>query len=272
MKTIRISLSAINPEDKRYQVRDPRASTFGEKVDQEKTSRRHIKAIVKALTDDPNLRIELIEVVEDPNKTGQYIIVDGFHRYAAFSQINTKSKGKLRKQIRVKVHTEGVPIERALSINTEHNALPLTSSQRVELQWQQFLVYNLQEDKPSIKQTAELLGVQTSTVSNWRKLHKEFESEGFFEKGHNVAKSSLTGYPMLKPSRDELKRCSDFTTVDETDGGLLDADKELALEILKKARASKEPDKLYTFIQHYWGNSIEHIDLDISLEELETDF
>lgn len=272
METRRISLSSINAEDKRYQVRDPRTGTFGERLDQEKSSRRHIQGIVRALKDNPKKRIELIEVIEDPNKAGQYIIVDGFHRYGAYRQINEQSKGEKLKQIRVNVHLDGVSLERALSINTEHTALPLTNSQRIELQWQQFLDLMHKDVTPSIKETSEILGIQTSTVSNWRKLKKQFEGEGFFGKRSSVDKHPITGFPMLSPSRKALKKGDERSTTEETEGSLTEADKETAQLILKKAKTSNEPDKLSKFILHYWGNPIEAVDFDVNVDELDDEY
>lgn len=269
METRRITLSSINADDKRYQVRDPRTSPYGERIDQEKASRRHIQTIVKALNDNPKKRIEPIEVVEDPKKYGQYIIVDGFHRYGAYRQIFKNTKGKRFKQIRVKVHTEGVTLDRALSINTEHTALSLTSSQRTELQWQQFLNLMSQDNPPSIKKTSEILGIQTSTVSNWRKLKNKFEEAGFFDKKSNVDKNPITGFPMLRPSREALKR-DEWSSVDEeTTGALTEDDKATARQILEKAKCANEPDKLAKFIRLYLGEPLNAIDFDISIDELE---
>lgn len=269
METRRITLSSINADDKRYQVRDPRTSPFGERVDQEKASRKHIQSIVKALTDNPNKRIEPIEVIEDPNKEGQYIIVDGFHRHGAYSKVYEKTKGKRFKQIRVKVHTEGVTLDRALSINTEHTALSLTTNQRTELQWQQFLDLMSREDTPSIKQTAETIGLQTSTISNWRKLKKQLEEAGFFDKKSNVDKHPITGFPMLRPSREALKQDEWSTVEEETEGALTEDDKAIARLILKKAKTANEPDKLDKFIRHHLGLPIDGIDFDRSIDELE---
>ncbi|MDG2609756.1 hypothetical protein P7M09_28430, partial [Vibrio parahaemolyticus] len=56
-ETKRISLNSINSDDKRYQIRESEGATKGEKVSQESASRNHIKAIVKALNDNPNTRI-----------------------------------------------------------------------------------------------------------------------------------------------------------------------------------------------------------------------
>lgn len=269
METRRITLASINADDKRYQVRDPRTATYGERIDQEKSSRRHIQSIVKALTDKPKKRIEPIEVIEDASKAGQYIIVDGFHRHAAFSELYKQSKGKRFKQLRVNVHTEDVTLARALSINTEHTALPLTNNQRIELQWQQFLDLMNRDDIPSKQETSKLIGVTESTVGNWRRLKKQFEEAGLFGKKSNVDKHPITGFPMLRPSREALKR-DEWSSVDEeTTGALTEDDKATARQILEKAKCANEPDKLAKFIRLYLGEPLNAIDFDISIDELE---
>lgn len=271
METRKISLSAINAEDTRYQVRDSRACTYGEKIQQENNSKHHIKTIVKALNADPVPRIEHIEVIEDPSNLGRYIIVDGFHRYGAFSIINANTKGKRFKQIRVNVYTEGVPRDKALSINTEHTGLPLSMGQRTEMQWQQFL--NLAETQPelSIKKTAELLGTGTTTISNWRKNHKEFIEEGFFKKNSNIDRNAITGYPMLKPCRDELQNSEWSTAKEETDGALTEADKATLSLILQKAQRAVEPEKLLTLVNHFWGNPHNVVDYDTIVDDIDVD-
>lgn len=272
METRRITLASINADDKRYQVRDPRTATYGERIDQEKSSRRHIQSIVKALTDNPKKRIEPIEVIEDASKAGQYIIVDGFHRYGAFSELYKQSKGKRFKQLRVNVHTEDVPLARALSINTEHTALPLTNSQRIELQWQQFLDLMNRDDIPSKQETSKLIGVTESTVGNWRRLKKQFEEAGLFDKKSNVDKHPITGFPMLRPSREALKRDEWYTVEEETTGALTEDDKAIAAAILRKALTANEPDKLRDFLSHYLGEPLAIVDFDVNVADLEYDF
>ncbi len=268
MEVKRISLTAINAEDKRYQVRDPRACTFGEQTRQEANSRQHIKDIVKALNANPKLRIELIEVVQDPNNFDKFIIVDGFHRYAAYSKICEQTKGKRCKQIRVHVHINGVPKDRALKINTEHKALKLTGGHLDELKWQKFLDIMEKEPQISIKETADTLSLATSTVSNWRKLKKQNEESGFFNRHSKVFKNSITGFPMLKACRDELKSDSVYDALNESEGALVEADKELLVLFLKKVKQAKEPNTLYEYVTALWGQHYKTVDLDQTLEEI----
>lgn len=272
METRRITLSSINAKDTRYQVRDPRTAGYGEREEQKRNSHRHIQSIVKAITDNPKIRIKPIEVVEDPNKMGQYIIVDGFHRHSAYTKIYEKTKGKRFKQIRVNVHTEGVSRDRALSINTEHTTLSLTSNQRIELQWQQFLDLMNQENKPSKKQTSKLIGITESTVGNWRKLKKQFEEAGFFKKNSTVDKHPITGYPMLRPSREELKKDEWSIVEDDNEGELTENDKALASMILKKFQTADEKGKLRDFLKYYLGEPLGAVDFDIDVDTLDNEY
>lgn len=271
MESRKITLSAINAEDKRYQVRDPRTAVYGEKINQERASKDHIKGIIKTLSDNKRARLAPIEVIEDPNNREQYIIVDGFHRYAAYSKVKERTKGGRYKQITVKVYTEGVPLERALTINTEHNALQLTNSQRDELKWQQFLNLMQQDKEPSKKETAKILGLAESTIGTWRKLRKQIVEAGFFKNGSNVPKHPITKLPMLKPSRDELKKFTDWTMPEESEeneAALAEKDQETAYEILKQANKAIESGKLGMFITYFWDKPIDEVDLTISSEEL----
>ncbi|WP_160062125.1 hypothetical protein [Psychromonas sp. L1A2] len=271
MESRKIALSAINAEDKRYQVRDPRTAPYGEKENQDRASKDHIKGIIKTLSDNKRARLAPIEVIEDLNNKEQYIIVDGFHRYAAYSKIKERTKGGRYKQITVKVYTEGVPLERALTINTEHNALQLTNSQRDELKWQQFLNLMQRDKEPSKKETVKILGLAESTIGTWRKLRRQIIEAGFFKNGSNVSKHPITNLPMLKPSRDELKKHTDWTMPEdseETEGALAEEDQETAYEILKKANKAIESGKLGMFITHFWGKPVDEVDLTMSSEDL----
>lgn len=268
METIRINLNSINANDTRYQVRDPRIGTYTDKISEERSTKEHIKSIVKALKDDPRKRITQIEVTTDPNNDSKYIIVDGFHRYAAFRQINKETKGARYQQLRCKFLKE-VPLDRALSINTEHTAKSLTASQRTELQWQKFLTLMDSNPKVSIKQTAELIGVVTSTVEKWRKERKEFFEKGFFNSGSTVGKNEVTGYPIQRLARQELIKDNFGDYMPETEGQLYDADKELLATILKAANKAKEPDKLQRAIQWNWG--VNHKLVDYEADYSDTD-
>tara|TARA_E500000081_G_scaffold148581_1_gene174277 strand:+ start:2001 stop:2825 length:825 start_codon:yes stop_codon:yes gene_type:complete len=264
----RITLSSINATDLRYQNRDPRTGTYGEKESEKLSSKGHIKNIVKHLEDDPKNKVEKIEVTYDPTNTDMYIIVDGFHRYAAFKEINKKTKGKRFKQIRVKLIKE-VTEQKALSINTEHTAKSLTHSQKTENQWQKFL--GLMRDNPSVskKETVEALGITSSTVDNWRRDRKTFMEAGFFEKTSQVAKNEVTGFPMLKPSRDMLRSDTGNEPQEESEGQLVEGDKKALAAILKMVKKSKEPDKLNKMVNHFWGENPNHVDYDIVLEDVE---
>ncbi|WP_105258110.1 ParB N-terminal domain-containing protein [Pseudoalteromonas sp. T1lg88] len=266
METIRININSINANDERYQVRDPRAGTYGEKVGEELGSKAHIKNIVKALKDNPKKRITPIEVTTDPSNEGKYIIVDGFHRYAAFKQINKDSKGARYQQLRC-VFSEDVPIEKALSINTEHTAKSLTANQRTELQWQRFLALMDSNPEVSIKQTSEKIGVVTSTVEKWRKERREFMEKGFFKPTSSVGKNEVTRYPILRLARQELIKDSFGDDIPETEGQLCDTDKELLATILKVANKAKEPDKLLRAVESYWGSNHKLVDYDADFSE-----
>lgn len=266
METIRINLNSINANDTRYQVRDPRIGTYTDKISEERSTKEHIKSIVKALKDDPRKRITQIEVTTDPNNDSKYIIVDGFHRYAAFRQINKETKGARYQQLRCKFSKE-VPLERALSINTEHTAKSLTASQRTELQWQKFLTLMDSDPKVSIKQTAELIGVVTSTVEKWRKERKEFFEKGFFNSGSTVGKNEVTGYPIQRLARQELIKDNFGDYMPETEGQLYDADKELLATILKAANKAKEPDKLQRAVQWNWGVNHKLVDYEANYND-----
>lgn len=270
MGTIRISINSINPDDKRYQVRDPRASTWGMKVHDKRSSEEHIKRLVRDLRNNLKLKIEPIEVTRDPKDESSYIIVDGFHRYAAFKQINKETKGSRFKQIRC-VFTEKVPLERALSINTEHKAKGLNVDQMTELDWQNFLQLMVTNPNVSIAETAEEIGISESTVSNWRRERKTFIENGYFESTSQVEKNLITGFPILKQARDELRKNSYDDSGTETQGQLCESDKELLQTILKAVNKAKEPNKLRRGVDLFWGEKHNLIDYDANLDESEYD-
>ncbi|HCH1216500.1 hypothetical protein P7M36_10120 [Vibrio parahaemolyticus] len=272
-ETKRITLSSINGEDKRYQVREIEGATYGEKVSQADATKNHINLIVKALKDNPKLRIEPIKVVEDSNNQGTYLIVDGFHRYNAYLKINKHSKGKRYKQLRVEVYTNGVPPEDYLAINAEHQALPLTAKQRTEQQWQAFLHLKDTEPTLSIKETSERLGVATSTVSNWRRVTKEFEAKGFFEAKSGITQSPL-GYPFLAACKAKIQaeeRGGYADHVDEDSEALTEKDKELLETILKQVVKADNPEHLKAFADYFWGSNPKHVPYDLTLAELESE-
>lgn len=270
-ETRKISLTAINFEDQTYQVRDPRASTFTGKVENEKAFNNHVDGIVKALRDNPKIRIPHIEVIEEPSKHGKYVIIDGFHRYAAYKKINKQSKGARYKQLTIRVLSLEQANKRYFTVNSEHKGRPLTSDQLVERQWQQFLM--LMRDEPSIskKQTVERIGIKISTVGKWRMEKLLFEEKGFFKHSSRVPKNKITGFPVLRLCRDELKEQS-FNFHHDSNGLLSDRDKESLRSILRKALPSDDPELLLKFISHYWGNDPRHVDYDISIDELEKEY
>jgi ParB-like chromosome segregation protein Spo0J len=270
MGTIRISINSINPEDKRYQVRDPRASTWGMKVHDKRSSEEHIKRLVRDLRNDLKLKVAPIEVTRDPKDDSKYIIVDGFHRYAAFKKINKETRGGRFKQIRC-VFTENVPLERALSINTEHKAKGLNVDQMTELDWQNFLQLMVTDPSISIAETAKKIGVSKSTVSNWRKERKIFIENGYFEPTSRVEKNLITGFPILKQARDELRKDFYEDSDTETQGQLCESDKELLQTILKAVNKAKEPNKLKRGVDLFWGEKHNLVDYDANLDESEYD-
>lgn len=261
MNTIRINVNKINAEDQRYQVRDPRTSTFGMKVHEKRSSEEHIKRLVRDLKNTPKLKVEPIEVTTDPNDDSKYIIVDGYHRFTAFKQINKETKGARFKQIRCKF-TKNVSIERALSINTEHKAKGLTADQSTELDWQKFLQLMVTTPDLSIAKTADLIGISKSTVSNWRKDRKTFTEAGYFNKRSPVAKNGATGFPILKQARDEVKKSFYESAESETEGQLCEADKKALQTILKTVNKAKEPEKLKRMADLFWGENHNYVDYD----------
>lgn len=266
-ETRRISLSAINGDDKRYQIRESEGATRGEKHNQENASKNHINAIVKALIDNPKLYIKRIEVIVDPNDENKYIIVDGFHRYAAFSKVFKRSKGKRYKQLRVDVLTQGVSAERYLSINTEHQGLPLTAKQRTEQQWQEFVSLHTADLIPSIDETSKRLGISTSTVSNWRSELKKFKDKGFFNVKSGIPLSPL-GFPKLEPCREALKKDSYHCEYEDRET-LTEKDKELLEVILKQALKADNPDNLKAFVDQFWRENPKHVPYDMPISNLE---
>ena len=266
-ETKRITISSINGEDKRYQIRETEGATHGEKVSQAQASKNHIKAIIKALKDNPRLRLPNIEVVEDPSNPKQYIIVDGFHRYNAYSHIFKRSKGKRYKQIKVTVHTQGVSVERYLSINTEHHALSLTANQRTEQQWLEFLSLQTTEPTLSIKQTSERLGLATSTISNWRKEAKEYKDKGFFNSRSGIAQSPI-GFPFLAACRAAIKEESSIGIYEDRET-LTEKDKELLEAILKQALKADNPDNLKAFVDQFWRENPKHVPYDMPVADLD---
>ena len=263
MSTIRISINSINVNNQSYQVRDHRALTHGMKIHEQRSSEEHIKTIVRELRNNPKLKIKPIEVTTDPDDDSSYIIVDGFHRYAAFMKINKETKGKRFKQIRCKF-TKDVPLKRALSINTEHKSKGLNEGQKTELRWQRFLHLMTTNPDVSIAQTAETIGISTATVSNWRKERKTYIEEGFFKGKSAVAKNAITGIPILKHARDELNRRVLEDSEAETDGQLCEADKEILQTILKAVNKAKEPEKLKRMTDLFWGENHNHVDYDLA--------
>ena len=275
MSTIRISINSINVKNQSYQVRDHRALTHGMKIHEQRSSEEHIKTIVRELRDNPKLKIKPIEVTTDPDDDSKYIIVDGFHRYAAFRKINKETKGQRFKQIRCKF-TKDVSLKRALSINTEHKSKGLNEGQRTELRWQRFLHLMTTNPDVSIAQTVETIGIGKATVSNWRKERKTYIEEGFFKEKSVVAKNAITGFPILKQARDELKRGVLEDSETETDGQLCEADKVVLQTILKAVKKAKEPEKLKRLADIFWGENPNYVDYDfapdIGLEVDENDF
>lgn len=263
MANTRISLSSINDSDQRYQNRDTRTGTYGEAISERLSSKSHIKKLVKSLMDNPEGKLETIEVTYDPNNEGKYIIVDGFHRFAAYKEVNKRTKRF--KQIRVKV-LEEVTVEKALSINAENTTKPLTASQETEIQWQKFLVLMQQQPDISTKNTAKEIGVTPNTVTNWRRDRKAFIEAGYFEQRSHVAKSMVTGFPILKQARNELKKATYTDPEIETQGQLCEADKALLQTILKAVKKAKEPDKLKRGAELFWGENPNYVDYDINLD------
>lgn len=258
----RISLSSINDTNQRYQNRDIRTGTYGEMMSERQSSKAHVKSLVKKLLDAPNGSLDTIEVTYDPEDNQKYIIVDGFHRFAAYKEVNKKTNGERFRQIRVKVLDE-VSVEKALSINAENRTKPLTASQQTEVQWQKFLV--LMQNQPSIstKETANAIGVTPNTVTNWRRDRRAFIEAGFFSKSSDVAKYEVTGFPILKQARDELRKSRFEDPEPESNGQLCEADKKLLQVILKSVNKAKEPDKLKRVADLFWGENYNHVDYDI---------
>lgn len=264
METRRITLSSIDLSDTRYQVRDPRVGTWGNKVMQEQMSTQHVKALVRALVNE-GVTFPAIKVIEEPFGSGRYIVADGFHRCGAYKAVNKKTKGKRFKQITVNVVDEEIAKKEMLTTNIEHNALPLQPAHRTELQWQQFLVLELEQPDISKKELSRATGAATSTIATWRKLKKQFEAAGYFTKATPVPKSISTGFPMLTPSRNELKRGADFGMQEENQGRpLTESDKQALETLLKVAFKADDKDKLLLYVKHYWGENPKLVNYDLA--------
>lgn len=264
-KSIRVSLSSINSEDKRYQNRKLEVLSYGDKGNQEKQSSDQIKSIQKQLQVNPRA-IEKIEVVEEASIKGKYIIFSGFHRFGAYARENKRTNGKSFKQIRVNVISKEEAQERYLKLNSEHKGLVLLPAHKDEQKWQIFLQDEVQ--LLSKKQQAETVNVTESTIGNWRRELKEYEGAGFFDVGYSINRDSITGKPHLKACRDALRTYDDEQASLNSKNPLSDADKERLKSILHKGMRSKEPDKLLHFINHYWGEPVSRVNFDALPDDL----
>jgi len=264
-KSVRVSLSSINSEDKRYQNRKLEVLSYGDKGNQEKQSSDQIKSIQKQLQVNPRA-IKNIEVVEEASSKGKYIIFSGFHRFGAYARENKRTNGKSFKQIRVKVISREEAQERYLQLNSEHKGLVLLPAHKDEQKWQIFLQDEVQ--LLSKKQQAETVKVTESTIGNWRRELKEYEEAGFFDAGYSINRDSITGKPHLKACRDALRTYDDEQASLNSKNPLSDADKERLKSILHKGMKSKEPDKLLHFINHYWGESVSRVNFDALPDDL----
>ena len=264
-KSVRVSLSSINSEDKRYQNRKLEVLSYGDKGNQEKQSSDQIKSIQKQLQVNPRA-IKKIEVVEEASSKGKYIIFSGFHRFSAYALENKRTNGKSFKQIWVNVISKEEAQERYLQLNSEHKGLILLPAQKVEQDWQKFL--NDEVQVLSKKQQAETLQVPESTIGNWRRELKEFKEAGFFDVGSSIKRDSITGKPHLKACRDALRTYDDEQASLNSKSPLSDDDKERLKSILNKDMRSKEPDKLLHFINHYWGEPVSRVNFDALPDDL----
>jgi len=76
----------------------------------------------------------------------------------------------------------------------------------------------------------------------------------------------VTGFPILKQARNELKKATYTDPETETQGQLCEADKALLQTILKAVKKAKEPDKLKRGAELFWGENPNYVDYDINLD------
>lgn len=262
----RVTLSAIDDSNKRYQVRDDRAGTFNDRTLNNSNSQRQIKTLINKYREGK--KVDKIEVVEEPVGSGKYIIFHGFHRYAAMTKINKKDKGTRFKQITVHVVSKENADNNVFELNREHNAIPLAPSHTTEADWQKFLQADSETPRPSKAQIHAQADIPKSTIGKWRREKKQFEEAGFFRTNSGIEKNEVTGFPLLKPSRDALRRLEDERALNdesEASEGLNETDQKALADILKLALKSKDQDKLLDYINYYWGENPSYIDASMEL-------
>ncbi|WP_137167555.1 ParB N-terminal domain-containing protein [Salinimonas lutimaris] len=266
MGTKRISLSSIDIEDQKYQVRDHRSVQWGAKVIHQDASKNHIKQMVNDLKYS-NAKFPLIQVLNEPEGSDRYVIFDGFHRCSAYIKVNKDTGGKRFKQITVEVVGPETVNDRLLEINTEHKALTLQPAHRTELTWQKFLKLEKSNASLSKKELAERLSASTSTIGNWRKLVKQFTEAGLFKDDSPVEKNISTNYPILVQAKKWIKdqEYRDYES-EGLDDYLIEEDKKVLEKILKLALTAKEKDKLLDFVNENWGKNPKYVLYDEALD------
>ncbi|WP_422135211.1 ParB N-terminal domain-containing protein [Endozoicomonas sp. ALD040] len=187
-----VSITAIDQDDTRYQVRDNRTGSSNDALACELEERQHVKRIVEAI--ETNRRLPPIDVVK--GEKGKYVIVDGWHRFKAQKKLE-------RPRISVNV-LENVSLEYYFNLNSEHKGRPLTSAQTSELKWQKFLVKTLKENsEPKNSELAGELGIAVRTLQSWRKLLKDAQNENAWEDA--IERNEITGYPIKEKLSHALK-------------------------------------------------------------------
>lgn len=240
-----VSITAINQDDTRYQVRDNRTGSSNDALACELEERQHVKRIVEAI--ETNRRLPPIDVVK--GEKGKYVIVDGWHRFKAQKKLK-------RPRISVNV-LENVSLEYYFNLNSEHKGRPLTAAQTSELKWQKFLVKTLKESsKATNSELVGELGIAVRTLQYWRRLLKDSQEGDAWE--YATERNEITGYPLKKALSHALKyRETEFTP----DNGL-NEEEEKAVQKIHRLLSGKgiRYDKVLSEVQSFYQGEDEFDD------------
>ena len=184
--TKRIRLNQVDHNDLTYQNRATAGLTKQEKVNLKRNSDTHVKSLVQKLKAGEKLD----QLIVTPQKGGnRYAIVSGFHRFAALRKVKDN-----RYKFTVEV-VDPVPPEMYLTLNQEHQGLPLTACQAEEQRWQHW--QQLEGTGLTNRKLATNVGVSVSTVQRWRRIRKELmEAEAW----DILPKDAVTNQPQQKPA------------------------------------------------------------------------
>nr|WP_199067186.1 ParB/RepB/Spo0J family partition protein [Chromobacterium sp. ASV5] len=173
----RIRLNLIDMDEEQFQIRDFGAnSDYISARSQEYRSADTVKRMLEKLNEQGRAyRLDPVYVIAKPD--GRYVVVDGHHRYEAYTLCNWAKRQDYSIPVR---EFAGTPQEaRLLALKTGQKArMQMSRSEEIEAAWRQIIDPPEALKRASVRELSTTLGISKSLVGQMKKRLDELEQKG----------------------------------------------------------------------------------------------